>query len=162
VRPLALAALLVTALVVVVAGCGGLARQPAEGARESPAAESPDPPLEAPEGYRAVLQPATWALERVAPDGAAIWIRVAKSGCNDFHHAEVTEAEGEVRVTVFDRVLIPVQEPYGCLLYLRATHHRVALPRPLGADRVVGECAAGDATPEQRICALMHEAAARG
>jgi hypothetical protein len=117
--------------------------------------------LDAPEGYRAELHPGVWALERVSRSGTVIWIRSAESGCYEFHHAEVREVAGGVRVETFDRVLIPVKPNYGCLLPLFATRHRVALPRPLGNDRIFGACAPGDATGDQRICAAMHRAARR-
>lgn len=116
-------------------------------------------PLEAPEGYRAELHPGIWALERVSRDGTEVWISDAESGCNDFHHTRVSEVEGGLRIVVLDRVLVPVKKKYGCLLYLRPARHRIALPRPLGGDEILGECVPGDSTGEQRICALMHEAA---
>lgn len=113
------------------------------------------------EGYRAVLRPATWALERVSRDGTVIWIWSAKSGCNEFHHAEVREVEGGLRVKALDRVFVPLSPRYRCLLPLFAIRHRVELPRPLGPeDKIFGECPPGEATPEQRMCASMHEAAA--
>lgn len=116
--------------------------------------------LDAPRGYRAVLAPATWALERVSRDGTAIWIRSAASDCYEFRHAEVSEVIGGLRIKVLDRVLIP--EPgYGCLLplYLEAGRHRIDLPRRLENDKIFGECVPGQETAEQRICAAMHEAA---
>ena len=118
------------------------------------------PSLQAPKGYRAKLGLATWALERVSADGTVIWIRSEESGCNSFHHAEFREVKGGLRVIALDRVLIP-KRGYGCLLPLIARRHRVELPRPLGQDRIFGECVPGDETPEQRACALLHGAAGR-
>jgi hypothetical protein len=115
--------------------------------------------LDAPQGYRAELSPSIWALERVSKSGTVIWIRSAESGCYAFHHAEARDVVGGLRIEALDRVLIPVKPNYGCLLPLYATRHRVELPRPLGKDKIFGECIPGDATGEQRICATMHEAA---
>lgn len=163
-----------TALVLVIAGVLTLlpacSLQSLWGSSDSEVAEPPTakppavehpakpPPLQAPEGFRAVLRPATWALERVSHDGTVIWIRSAESGCYTFHHAVVKEVEGGLRVRPLDRVLIP-KPGYGCILPLYARRYRVELPRPLGKGEIFGECVPGDATGEQRICARMHEAA---
>ena len=118
------------------------------------------PRLPAPEGYRAVLRPGTWALERISQERTVIWIRSAESGCNSFDHAQVSAVKGGLRVKAIDRVLIP-KRGYGCLLPLNARQHRVQLPRLLGEGKIFGECAPGDDTPEKRICALLFTAAGR-
>jgi hypothetical protein len=112
------------------------------------------PPLEAPEGYRAELRQTPWALERVSKRVTIIWIRTAESGCNRFHHVNVREVEGGLRVVSFDVVYIPVGKKYGCRAYLSRDRHRVELPRPLGGDRILGECVPID---PKGTCALLHE-----
>jgi hypothetical protein len=111
------------------------------------------PVLGAPEGYRAELHRTPWALERVSKDGTIIWIRTAESGCNRFHHVNVREVAGGLRVVAFDVVYIPVRKKYGCLLPLHRDARRVELPRPLGADRIFGECVPGD---PRETCASLH------
>jgi len=65
-------------------------------------------------------------------------------------------------VVVFDRVLIPDRH-HGCLLYLRSARYRIELPRRLRpGEKIFGQCSPGEATPEQRVCALVHEAASAG
>jgi hypothetical protein len=117
-------------------------------------------PVRAPKGFRAELHPGTWALERISRDGTVIWIRTEESTCLEFHHAKLRKVKGGLRVTAIDRVLIP-KRGYGCTLPLFARRHRVELPRPLGDDRIVGACVPGEATPDQRVCALLHQAAGR-
>jgi hypothetical protein len=119
----------------------------------SPDEADAPPALEAREGYRAELHRTPWALERVSKDGTVIWIRTAESGCNGFHHVEVSEVAGGVRVAAFDVVYIPVKKKYGCLMYLLRNPHRVELPRPLGGDRILGECVPRD---PRETCALLH------
>ncbi len=143
---------LVTACVLALLPACGLKQLSGLQTREK-AEEAP--PLRAPEGYRAELRPATWALERVSRDGTVIWIRSAESGCHTFHHAKFREVKGGLRVTALDRVLDP-KPGYGCRLPLYASRYRVELPRPLGNDKIFGECVPGDETVEQRICAQMH------
>jgi hypothetical protein len=114
----------------------------------------------APKGFRVDYVPGgEWALERVSRDGTAIWIRFAESGCVSFDHAEVRETAKGVRVVPVARVLMPIRKHYGCLLYLRAGRYRIDLPRSLGGREVLGECLPGEATPRQRVCASMHQAA---
>jgi hypothetical protein len=111
------------------------------------------PPLEAPEGYRAELRQTPWALERVSKNGTVVWIWTAESGCNRFHHVSVREAAGGLRVVAFDVVYIPVSKKYGCPLPLYRDLRRVELPRPLGGDRISGECVPGD---PRETCASLH------
>jgi hypothetical protein len=117
--------------------------------------------LTTPNGYTSELHPAIWALERVSADGAAAWIWDAEGGCAAYDHSRVKATSHGLRITVENRVLIPTSPHTGCLLNLRPTRHRVALPRPLGNGEIAGACRPGDATPRQRICALMHIAARR-
>ena len=114
------------------------------------------PALEAPEGYRAELHRTPWALERISKDGTAIWILTAESGCNRFHHVNVREVAGGLRVVAFDVVYIPVRENYGCPLPLYRDVRRVELPRPLGGDTILGECVPRD---PRETCALLHAVA---
>jgi hypothetical protein len=112
------------------------------------------PALEAPDGYRAELRRTPWALERVSKRITIIWIRTAESGCNRFHHVNVREVEGGLRVVAFDVDYIPVSKKYGCRAYLSRDRHRVELPRPLGSDSILGECVPSD---PRGTCALLHE-----
>lgn len=112
--------------------------------------------LPTPQGYTSKLHPAIWALERVSADGAAAWIWDAEGDCAVYNHSRVKATSHGFRITVINLVLIPTTPHTGCLLDLRPTRHRVELPRPLGNGEIVGACRPGDATPRQRICALMH------
>lgn len=109
--------------------------------------------LEAREAYRAELHRTPWALERVSKDGTVIWIRTAESGCSRFHHVETSAVAGGVRVAAFEVLYIPVRKRYGCRLYLLRPRHRVELPRPLGGDKIIGECVPRD---PRETCALLH------
>ena len=109
--------------------------------------------LVAPEGYRPELHRTPWALDRVSKDGTVVWIRTAESGCNRFHHVRVNEVEGGFRLVAFDVVYVPTKKRHGCLLYLLRPRHRVELPRPLGGDKVLGECVPHD---PREMCALLH------
>lgn len=109
--------------------------------------------LAAPEGYRAELHRTPWALDRVSKDGAVVWVRTAESGCNRFHHVSVRQVPGGFRLVAFDVVYIPTNKRYGCLLYLLRPRHRVELPRPLGSDKILGECIPRD---PRETCALLH------
>jgi hypothetical protein len=111
--------------------------------------------LHAPEGYGAELHRAPWALDSVSKDGNVIWIRTAESGCNRFHHVRVRQVRGGFRVVAFDVVYVPIKKRYGCELYLLRDRHRVELPRPLGGDKILGECVPRD---PRETCALLHAA----
>jgi hypothetical protein len=89
----------------------------------------------------------------VSKHGTSIWIRTGESGCNRFHHVNVREVAGGLRVVAFDVVYIPVRKKYGCLMNLYRDARRVELPRPLGGDRIFGECVPGD---PREMCALLH------
>ena len=112
--------------------------------------------LPAREGYRAQLHRTPWALDRISKDGSVVWIRTAVSGCNQFHHVRVRQVPGGFRLVAFDVVYTPTKKNYGCLLYLLRPRHRVELPRPLGSDRILGECVPGE---PRETCALLHAVA---
>jgi hypothetical protein len=112
----------------------------------------------APEGYRAELHRTPWALDGVSKDGNVVWVRTAESGCNRFHHVRVRQVPGGFRLTAFDVVYIPTKKKYGCLMYLLRNRHRVELPRPLGGDKILGECVPLD---PREMCALLHAIAGR-
>jgi hypothetical protein len=118
-------------------------------------------PAPARDGYRVEVVRTPWALERVSKDGAVIWIWTIDGGCdptlpNRFHHAEVREVAGGLRVIAFNIVFIPVEARNRCLLPLYRRRHRVELPRPLGGDKIIGECVPSD---PREACALLHAAA---
>ena len=107
----------------------------------------------APEGYRAELHQTPWALDGVSEDGSVIWIRTAESGCNRFHHVRVRQVPGGLRVVAFDVVYSPIKKTNGCATYLLRPRHRVELPRPLGGDKILGEC---EGRNPRGTCALLH------
>jgi hypothetical protein len=109
--------------------------------------------LAAPLGYRAELRRTSWALDRVSKDGTVVWVRTAESGCNRFHHVRVRQVFGGFRLVAFDVVYIPTKKRYGCRLYLLRHRHHVELPRPLGGDKIPGECIPRD---PRETCALLH------
>jgi hypothetical protein len=111
--------------------------------------------LPARKGYRAELRRTPWALDRVSKDRTVVWVRTAESGCNRFHHVRVRQVPGGFRLVAFDVVYIPVKKRYGCLMYLLRNRHRVALPRPLGGDKILGECVPRD---PREACASLHAA----
>jgi hypothetical protein len=108
----------------------------------------PHPAL-VPEGYRVKVLRTPWALDRVSKDGAVIWIWTVENGCNPalpnrFLHAEVREVASGLRVTAFNVAYIPVMTRNRCLAPLFRHRHRVELPRPLGGDKILGECVPRD------------------
>jgi hypothetical protein len=141
----------IASALALVSACTPAERRGAE--EEKGAAEARS--LPAPEGYRAELHRTPWALDGVSRDGAAVWIRTAESGCNRYHHVRVEQVAGGFRLVAFDVVYVP-KRGYGCALYLLRPRHRVELPRPLGGDKIFGECVPRD---PRETCALLHAAA---
>jgi len=111
--------------------------------------------LAAPKGYRVELHRTPWALDSVSKDGTIVWIRTAESGCNRFDHTLVRRVRGGFRIVALDVVYVPLKKRYGCRLYLLRNRHRVELPRPLGGNKILGECVSRD---PREMCALLHAA----
>jgi hypothetical protein len=104
-------------------------------------------------GTAVELHRTPWALDRVSKDGTVVWIRTAESGCNRFHHVRVRQIRTGFRLVALDVVYVPSKQKYGCRLYLPRDRQRVELPRPLGGDKILGECIPRD---PRETCALLH------
>lgn len=107
----------------------------------------------APLGYE--LVPALWSLDSIAPDGRSIWIRVATGDCSRFFGVGTVAVRRGLRVRVFNKE--PMGDEVLCRSYLVIERRMVRLHWPLGDREILGECASGNATPEQRQCELIRE-----
>lgn len=108
-----------------------------------------------PKGIVAVLGPSdAWALTGIASDGRSISIVKNEGACADFHHADVEEVDGGLRVDVVNRELIAWApgsehegEEFACDAIGYSVRHVISLPRPLGEDSIYGKCAESGTTP---------------
>lgn len=136
------AALLSAAAVIAVAVLsGGAVLAPPDRQPTAAGSGAPQARTAVPDGYSAELRDAAWIAESVSEDRRSVDVLVAGGGCEAYADQEVRDDGDVLRLTVRNRVLVPLDDVHGCARSFVTTPVRIALPRALPpGDKLYGGC----------------------